>query len=65
MARKQYVSAAKRKKGEADNYITGFTGLRMIGCDEYVSFECSYRGDDRAGVVTAAVKLLREQWDKA
>jgi hypothetical protein len=37
----------------------------MIGYDKHVSFECGYRGDDRAGAVTAAVKLLREQWEQA
>lgn len=26
--------------GEADNYVNGFRGLKMIGYDKYVSFEC-------------------------
>jgi len=68
----QHVHVASRKNrimpgldGEADNYIDGFQGLKMIGYDKYVSFECGYRGDDRAGAVTAAVQLLREQWEQA
>ena len=51
--------------GDVDNYIEGFKGLKMIGYDKYVSFECGYRGDDRAGTVTAAVELLRQQWEQA
>jgi sugar phosphate isomerase/epimerase len=68
----QHVHIASRKNrlipgldGEADNYIDGFKGLKMIGYDKYVSFECGYNGNDRVGAVTTAVRLLREQWEKA
>ena len=67
----QHVHVASRKRrsmpgedGEADNYIDGFKGLKMIGYDKYVSFECGCQGD-RNVVVPAAVKLLREHWKKA
>ena len=67
----QHVHVASRKNrimpgldGDADNYIDGFRGLKLIGYDKYVSFECGYRGEDRAGAVTAAVQLLREQWEQ-
>lgn len=67
----QHVHVASRKRrsmpgedGEADNYIDGFKGLKMIGYDKYVSFECGCQGD-RNVVLPAAVKLLREQWKKA
>lgn len=67
----QHVHVASRKRrsmpgedGDADNYIDGFKGLKMIGYDKYVSFECGCQGD-RSVVVPAAVKLLREQWKKA
>jgi hypothetical protein len=50
--------------GEADNYIDGFKGLKMIGYNKYVSFECGCEGD-RKVVLPAALKLLREQWEKA
>lgn len=67
----QHVHVASRKRrsmpgedGDADNYIAGFKGLKMIGYDKYVSFECGCQGD-RNIVLPDAVKLLREQWEKA
>lgn len=67
----QHVHVASRKRrsmpgedGEADNYIEGFKALKMLGYDKFVSFECGCQGD-RSVVVPAAVKLLREQWEKA
>lgn len=67
----QHVHVASRKRrsmpgedGEADNYINGFKGLKMIGYDKYVSFECGCQGD-RNIVVPAAVELLRKQWEEA
>ncbi|MDR2232268.1 MAG: sugar phosphate isomerase/epimerase [Tannerella sp.] len=71
----QHVHVASRKNrwipgldGDADNYIDGFQGLKMIGYDKYVSFECGVPRDrevDRAAAVTAAVQLLRDQWEQA
>lgn len=67
----QHVHMASRKRrsmpgedGEADNYIAGFKGLKMLGYDKYVSFECGCQGD-RNVVVPAAVELLRKQWKEA
>jgi len=67
----QHVHMASRKRrsmpgedGEADNYITGFKGLKMLGYDKYVSFECGCQGE-REVVVPAAVELLRKQWEEA
>lgn len=67
----QHVHVASRKRrsmpgedGEADNYVNGFKGLKMIGYDKYVSFECGCQGD-RNVVVPAAVELLRKQWEEA
>ena len=67
----QHVHVASRKRrimpgedGEADNYIDGFKGLKMIGYNKYISFECGCEGD-RKVVLPAALKLLREQWEKA
>lgn len=67
----QHVHIASRKRrsmpgedGDADNYVEGFRGLKMIGYDKYVSFECGCQGD-REVVVPAALKLMREQWEKA
>ncbi len=67
----QHVHVASRKRrsmpgedGEADNYVNGFKGLKMLGYDKYVSFECGCQGD-RAVVVPAALELLRKQWEEA
>ncbi|MDR1624671.1 MAG: sugar phosphate isomerase/epimerase [Tannerellaceae bacterium] len=67
----QHVHMASRKRrsmpgedGEADNYISGFKGLKMLGYDKYVSFECGCQGD-REVVLPAAVELLRKQWNEA
>ncbi|MDO5664162.1 MAG: sugar phosphate isomerase/epimerase family protein [Bacteroidia bacterium] len=67
----QHVHIASRKRrsmpgedGEADNYVNGFRGLKMIGYDKYVSFECGCQGD-RKVVVPAALELLRKQWKEA
>lgn len=50
--------------GEADNYVEGFRGLKMIGYDKYVSYECGVQGD-RNIVVPASIELLRKQWEEA
>jgi sugar phosphate isomerase/epimerase len=67
----QHVHIASRKRrsmpgedGEADNYVNGFRGLKMIGYDKFVSFECGCQGD-RNVVVPAALELLRKQWNEA
>lgn len=67
----QHVHMASRKRrsmpgedGEADNFVNGFKGLKMIGYDKYVSFECSAQGN-REVVVPAALELLRKQWEEA
>ncbi|MDD2437151.1 MAG: sugar phosphate isomerase/epimerase [Massilibacteroides sp.] len=67
----QHVHIASRKRrsmpgedGEADNYIDGFKGLKMLGYDKYISFECGCQGD-RNVILPAAVELMRKQWEKA
>jgi len=67
----QHVHIASRKRrsmpgedGDADNYVDGFKGLKMLGYDKYVSFECGCQGD-REIVLPAAVKLMRKQWKEA
>lgn len=68
----EHVHVASRKRrgipgedGDADNYIDGFKGLKLLNYDKYVSFECSLKGEDRDATVRTAVKLLNEQWKKA
>jgi sugar phosphate isomerase/epimerase len=65
-----HVHMASRKErkmpGEdaGDNYIEGFRGLKAIGYQDFVSFECGCKGDSRKAL-PAAVQLLREQWEAA
>jgi sugar phosphate isomerase/epimerase len=62
-----HVHIASRKtrnmpgEDEGDNYVDGFRGLKLIGYQDFVSFECGCKGD-RKKSLTAAVKLLRDQW---
>lgn len=67
----RHVHIASRKgrqtpgeDGEADNYVNGFKGLKMIGYQDYISLECGCRGK-REEAVPAAAKLIREQWAMA
>ena len=67
----QHVHMASRKRrsmpgedGEADNYVNGFKGLKLLGYDKYVSFECGLQGK-REEAVPAALELLRKQWKEA
>ena len=50
--------------GDKDVYVDGFRALKEMGYDKYVCFECGTKGD-RAETVTAAVNLLRSQWEQA
>ena len=64
-----HIASRKRRKmpgedGEADNYINGFRGLKEINYQDYVSFECGSVGDSKI-TLPAAVKLMKEQWEKA
>ena len=66
----QHVHIASRgqrimpgEDGDKDDYRDGFRALKQMGYDKYVSFECGTHGD-RTETVTAAVNLLRAQWDE-
>ncbi len=63
-----HIASRKERKmpGEdvGDNYVDGFRGLKLIGYQNYVSFECGCKGD-RTKAIPAAAKLLREQWEQA
>ena len=66
----RHVHMASRKTrkmpGEdaGDNYVDGFRGLKLIGYQDLVSFECGVKGE-RSKALIAAAKLLREQWESA
>jgi len=66
-----HVPIASRKQrrmpgedGEADNYVDGFRGLKAVGYQHYISFECGSTGP-REQTIPAACKLIREQWEQA
>lgn len=50
--------------GDVDNYVDGFRGLKMLGYNGYVSYECGAKTDKNTAL-PASVKLLREQWKQA
>jgi len=63
-----HIASRKTRKipGEdaGDNYVNGFTGLKLIGYQNFVSLECGNKGDKKLAL-PAAVKLMREQWEQA
>ena len=63
-----HIASRKTRKtpteDEGDNYIDGFRGLKAIGYQDFVSFECGCKGD-RAKVLPEGVKLLRDNWAQA
>jgi sugar phosphate isomerase/epimerase len=65
-----HVHMASRKtrkipgEDEGDNYVDGFKGLKLIGYQDFVSFECGCKGDPTKALPVAA-RLLREQWQSA
>ncbi|MDR0743349.1 MAG: sugar phosphate isomerase/epimerase [Tannerella sp.] len=68
----QHVHIASRKRrlmpgedGDADNYVDGFRGLKIIGFDKYISFECGSKAEDRNAAAAAGVELIRKQWEEA
>ena len=50
--------------GIADNYVDGFRGLKEIGYQGYISFECGSIGEKKV-TLPAAVNLIKEQWRQA
>ena len=67
----QHVHIASRGRrlmpgedGEKDNYVDGFRALKQLDYPYYVSCECGTKGD-RVQTITAAVELIRSQWEQA
>lgn len=67
----QHVHVASRgnrimpgEDGDKDVYVDGMRALKEMNYPYYVSFECGTKGE-RAQTVTAAVNLLRAQWEQA
>ncbi len=50
---------------EEHSFVKGFRGLKYIGYDKFVSFECGVRGDDREAEIRKSLDFLRSEWYKA
>ncbi len=63
-----HIASRKARKvpgeDQGDSYVDGFRGLKAIGYQAFVSFECGCKGDPKQSI-PAAVKLLQEQWESA
>lgn len=61
-----HLASIKRNLPGQDerDYTNGFRGLKMIGYQDYCSFECGVIGD-RDVEIPKCVKFLRDQWKKA
>lgn len=46
------------------DFTNGFKGLKMLGYQDYCSFECGVNGDPEVEI-PKSVKFLRSQWEKA
>ena len=67
----QHVHIASRGRrlmpgedGEKDNYRDGFRALKEMRYDKFISLECGTKGE-RKDTVTAAVELMKTQWQEA
>jgi sugar phosphate isomerase/epimerase len=61
-----HLACIKRKLPGQDerDYTNGFAGLKMLGYQDYCSFECGVEGDPEVEI-PKSVKFLRDQWTKA
>jgi sugar phosphate isomerase/epimerase len=61
-----HLASIKRNLPGQDerDYTNGFKGLKMIGYQDFCSFECGVIGD-RDVEIPKSVKFLRDQWEKA
>lgn len=61
-----HLACIKRKLPGQDerDFTNGFSGLKMIGYQDYCSLECGVEGD-REVEIPKSVKFLRDQWKKA
>lgn len=61
-----HLASIKRNLPGQDerDYTNGFAGLKMIGYQDFCSFECGCIGDPEVEI-PKSVKFLRDQWKKA
>jgi len=68
----KHVHIASRKHrqipgtDEGDTYVDGFRGLKAIGYQDFVSFECGFKdGEEPTVALPKAARFLRQEWGKA
>lgn len=64
LASKTRVMPGQDKADDEPFYLDGFRGLKMLGYQDYCSFECSCRGD-REVEIPKSMAFLREVWARA
>ncbi len=64
LASKSRVLPGQDKEPDEANYQSGFRGLKVIGYQDFMSFECGCRGDKEVEL-PKCVAFLREQWELA
>jgi hypothetical protein len=52
-------------EGNEDYYVVNRAGLKALGYNKYISFECGCQSEDRAAAITTAVELIKKQWEEA
>ena len=69
-----HIASRKTRKipgvdGEADNYVNGFKGLKLIGYRGAISIEAGYPkdtpDDQKKKLLAHAAVLIRNQWNEA
>ena len=63
LASKSRVMPGQDKEDEA-NYLSGFRGLKAIGYQDFMSFECGCRGDKEVEIPKTC-EFLRRMWEQA
>jgi sugar phosphate isomerase/epimerase len=64
LASKTRVLPGQDREEDEPRYLDGFRGLKLIGYQDYCSFECGCRGE-REEEIPKSMAFLRECWEKA
>jgi len=59
------ASRTRKMPGQDErSFVDGFRGLKLIGYQDYCSFECGCKGDKMVEIPKAC-DFLRKQWEEA
>ncbi len=64
LASKSRVLPGQDRDADEANYLSGFRGLKVIGYQDFMSFECGCRGDKEVEI-PKCIAFLREMWELA